>query len=228
MEILVTNDDGVDAPGILALEKLARELGNVWVFAPSGCRSGCSHRVTTESPLKMSELRPGVKTIDGTPADCVRLALHCLGKKFDWVFAGINSGGNLGVDIHLSGTVAAVREAAIHEIPGIAFSQYRRRGRDFDWDRSLHLARQAMASVMKEPWQKGFFWNVNLPHLDQEIPDPPLVCCHPNPGPLPLEFHVREDRFHYAGDYHARAREPGSDVDVCFRGKVALSRLGIF
>ena len=124
--------------------------------------------------------------VAGTPADCVRLALHHLAPRPSWVLAGINAGGNLGTDVYYSGTVAAVREAAIHGVPGIALSHYIARGRAFDWDRAKRWAEALLRRLMAQPWEPGTFWNVNFPHLEPEQPEPDIVFCPLDPSPLPL------------------------------------------
>jgi len=228
MKILLTNDDGVDAPGILAFEKAMAGFGMLTVVAPSGALSGCGHRVTTDEALQVKQIRPGIMSVDGTPADCVRVAMHSLLPKVDWVVSGINAGGNLGVDIFISGTVAAVREAAFHGIPGIAISQYRKRGAPMDWARSEKFARSIVTHLIAKPITPGTYWNVNLPHLEESDPDPEFVFCKPNSSPLPLAFKVEGESFKYAGDYHSRHAEQGTDVEACFSGKIAISLLGVF
>ena len=110
MKILLTNDDGIDAPGLEALAAAARCLaGEVVVVAPAEPHSGCGHRVTTDRPLAVAEIAAGWYRVSGTQADCVRLALGRLVPDAALVISGINAGGNLGADIHLSGTVAAAR-----------------------------------------------------------------------------------------------------------------------
>src|SRR4051812_11358479 len=140
MKFLITNDDGIDAPGILALEEAARHFGELVVVAPTDVLSGCSHRVTTDSPLRIETRGPGRYAVAGTPADCVRLGLHRLVSDAAWVLSGINAGGNLGADVWHSGTVAAVREGVIHGWPGVAVSQYRKKNQPFDWARSAAWA----------------------------------------------------------------------------------------
>ena len=138
--LILTNDDGWDAPGLAALRRASAALGPCRVVAPSGPVSGCGHRVTTDVPLLVTRPDEDCLAVAGTPADCVRLALHHLAPEPSWVLAGINAGGNLGTDIHYSGTVAAVREAVIHGVPGIALSHYIARGRPVDWDRAARWA----------------------------------------------------------------------------------------
>ena len=111
MRILLTNDDGWDAPGLAALKTLAAELGEIHVLAPRDPQSYMSHRVTTDKPMHLVETSANQFHLEGTPADCVRAALREVICDVDWVLAGINRGGNLGADLFTSGTVAAAREA---------------------------------------------------------------------------------------------------------------------
>lgn len=227
MILLLTNDDGIDAPGIAALEKAAQGLGEVWIVAPTQGYSGCSHQVTTHAPVRAHPRGPRRYAVEGTPADCIRLAVHGLVPRPDYVLSGINAGGNLGVDVFLSGTVAAVREATLHGWAGIALSQYRRRDRPFDWDRTAHWASHLLPTMLRDRPELGVFWNVNFPHLDSEAPDPEAVLCPFDLSPLPLNYREDIDGWVYAGDYHSRPRQPGTDVAVCFGGQVAVSLLGL-
>jgi hypothetical protein len=136
MKLLLTNDDGIEAPGIQALREATARLGERLVVTPADALSGCSHRVTTSQPIRVAVDRAGAWRVHGTPADCARLALHVLAPDVSWVLAGINEGGNLGADVYHSGTVAAVREAVLHGRPGIAVSHYHKRGRVIDWQRA--------------------------------------------------------------------------------------------
>ncbi len=221
--LLLTNDDGIDAPGLGALREAAEGLGRCVIVAPDGPFSGCGHKVTTHEPIVVSPRGEGRYAVRGTPADCVRLALHHLAPGLSWVLAGINAGGNLGTDVHHSGTVAAVREAVIHGRPGIALSQYIARGRPIDWARAARWAHDVLADLLERPWEPGTFWNVNLPHPEPGGPDPELVSCPLDPSPLPLSYRVEGDAVRYTGDYQKRARRPSSDVDVCFGGRIAVS-----
>jgi 5'-nucleotidase len=118
MHFLLTNDDGIDAPGLQALAEAAAPLGELTVAAPVAALSGCSHRVTTDTPFRVCRRQPSRYAVEGTPADCVRVGLHRLVPGATAVLSGINAGGNLGADVHHSGTVAAVREAVLHGWPG--------------------------------------------------------------------------------------------------------------
>lgn len=227
MKLLLTNDDGFDAPGLRALAEAVAGLGRpVWV-APHEHLSGCSHRVTTHRPLHAAVRGEAGWAVDGTPADCVRVALAQLAPDAAWVLSGINEGGNLGADVHISGTVAAVREAALHGRPGIALSHYRKRDVDLDWSRAAAWVRMVLEELLPRPLRPGTFWNVNLPHPASEGPPPRIVFCPLDDGPLPLSYRVDGEYLHYDGNYHQRVRRPGADVDVCFRGDIAVSLLTV-
>jgi 5'-nucleotidase len=223
--VLLTNDDGVDAPGLEALRTAAEGLGfgPARVVAPAGAFSGCGHRVTTHEPIAVTRQADDRLAVAGTPADCVRLALHHLVPDVRWVLSGINAGGNLGIDVFHSGTVAAVREAVIHGLPGIALSHYIARGRQIDWPAAARRARGVLRRLLAMPSEPGTFWNVNLPHPGPGAPEPEIVFCPLDPSPLPLNYRIEGDRAHYCGIYQDRARRPSCDVDVCFRGQIAVT-----
>jgi 5'-nucleotidase len=227
MRLLLTNDDGIDAPGLAALRRAAAGCGDISVIAPAKEWSGCGHQVTTGRPFRIERRPDGTIAVHGTPADCVRVALDHLATDTDWVLAGINHGGNLGTDLHHSGTVAAVREAALHGRPGIAFSQYRRRGLDVDWQRAAEWVGALLPRLLAGRPASGCFLNVNLPHLDAGAPMPAMVACEVDPSPLPLAFTRTADDALYQGDYHQRPRRPAHDVATCFGGSISLSELTV-
>ena len=223
MTLILTNDDGVDAPGIRALHKAMNGKGVI--VAPKGHLSGCGHQVTTTRPIHVQRRSHSEYAIAGTPADCVRIALTHLCPAATWVLSGINAGGNLGVDAYISGTVAAVREAAIHRIPGIAVSHYRQGKRNVDWDVAAQWTARVFASLLSRPSEPGTFWNVNLPHLEPGDPDPEVVFCRASTQPLPVNYRIEGEDFYYVGEYAQRDRTPGTDVDVCFSGRIAITQL---
>ena len=241
MKFLITNDDGISAPGIRALAQAASRFGDIVVVAPEEAHSGCGHRVTTDQPISMREYEAGWWAIGGTPADCTRVGIREIAADCDWVLAGVNAGANLGVDIFMSGTVAAVREGALLGRPGIAFSHYRASGGTFDWDYAAGVAERVLARILADTTDKGFFWNVNLPDLSTELAGsrnervdssnghhPQLVECPVGRGHLPVEFVSDQGWLTYRGVYQDRPREAGGDVDVCFGGNVAITRLSIW
>jgi len=228
MKFLLTNDDGIAAEGLQALSRAVASLGEALWVAPHIHLSGCSHRVTTDKPIRAGQQSPGRWAIEGTPADCVRIGLAHLWPEADWVLSGFNHGGNLGADVHISGTVAAVREGVLHGKPGIALSQYLKRKQVIDWDRAVRWTTPLIAELIARPWDPGTFWNINLPNLDPEEPDPKVFFCPVDCSPLPLSFRREAGLFHYDGNYQQRPRRPGSDVDVCFNGGIAVTRIAVY
>jgi len=167
MRILLTNDDGFGAEGLVALTKVLERDHEVWVFAPDKERSGVSHALTMGAPGKVRELGPRAFSCSGTPADCVVLALlGAIGCKPDIVVSGINRGPNLGTDIVYSGTCGAAREAVLAGFPGIAVSSVgRERGLRYGAAASF-VARnleRLVASCSSE-----VFININAPDSDEE------------------------------------------------------------
>lgn len=242
MKLLVVNDDGIDAPGIAALEVAARQFGEPIVVAPEDHHSGCGHKATTDRPLLLRQLAPDRHAVDGTPADCTRLGLLHVAPDAQWVVSGINDGANLGVDIYMSGTVAAVREATLLGKPAVAFSHYRLGSQPIDWDAAARMAVAVLRRLQLEDLPAGTYWNVNFPApspsaaasraalpADNRDGDglPPLVFCEPDSRPLPIRFEQRGNAYHYRTDYHGRHAQSGNDVDVCFSGKIAVSRVAL-
>jgi len=132
MLILVTNDDGVYAPGIIALSEALKEVGDVVVAAPDRERSAASHSLTLHHPLRMEKIEEGRYAVDGTPTDCIHLAVHViLDRKPDLLVSGINRGGNLGGDITYSGTVWAALEGNLMGIPSFAISLVEKNHSDY-------------------------------------------------------------------------------------------------
>lgn len=221
MEIILTNDDGIDAPGIFALFNALD--GNKNIVAPKEPHSGCGHQVTTHKPLIITERNKKEIAVHGTPADCSRLGIVYLFPNSDWVISGINAGGNLGVDLYISGTAAAAREAAILGKPAIAISHWIREGKPINWDYATLLARKVFVELFTQPLPEKSFWNINLPHVFTGEKDPEIIYCEPSNDPLPIEFRKNGDTFHYTGKYPERFRKKGTDIDICFSGNIAIS-----
>lgn len=228
---VLTNDDGIGAPGILALQKAVEPLGQAVVVAPDTHLSGCSHQLNRGGAITIDQRAQTEYAIGGTPADCSRVAISHLYPDVDWVLSGINAGGNLGSDTYVSGTVAAIREAALLRKPGIAISQYRYRSEPFDWPRATRLARKAIQQLMEKDTRPGEFWNVNLPApplqngLDSYDDEPDVIFCNQCTQPLPTEFAIDETGFRYIGAYEKRLRDRGGDVEVCFNGQISAVKV---
>lgn len=226
MRILVTNDDGIDAPGLVELARLASDFGKVVVVAPESEQSACGHRITVDRPLRIRTHRAGWYAVDGTPADCVRVALAEIAPESAWVLSGINPGGNLGVDIYMSGTVAAAREGALLGRRAAAFSHYLRRGLPLDWSLARERLRPVLERILKEPVGPGGHWNVNLPHTEHDRVPIDMVVCERDRLPLPVSFARDPDEsLVYDGNYHERRHAPSTDIAACFGGSIAVTLL---
>ena len=161
--ILVTNDDGILAPGLKALEEGLKALGEVTVVAPDYERSATSQAITIHAPLRVRALDEQHYAVSGTPADSIILALHLIlkDKRPDLVVSGINPGANLGENVIYSGTVAAALEATLHGVPAMAISYASRKHTDFL--HSAAFAAQLAAKVLEEGLPPGVMLNVNVP-----------------------------------------------------------------
>jgi 5'-nucleotidase len=162
--ILITNDDGYHAEGIIALEQALADLGDVYVVAPASEQSGASHSLTLSRPLRIRQVDRWHWTVDGTPTDCVTLALNqILGEdeRPHICVSGINHGPNLGDDATYSGTVAGAMEATILGIPGLAFSLADSRGIDFSY--AVRSAREICERVIADGLPEQTLLNVNIP-----------------------------------------------------------------
>jgi 5'-nucleotidase len=166
--ILVTNDDGIAAAGIGALERVARELSDdVWVVAPEHNQSGAGHSLTLRRPLRLRRLSERHVAVDGSPTDCVILALqHILADApVDLVLSGINHGSNLAEDVTYSGTVAAAMEATLFKVPAVALSQRAADRKQVRWDTAERWAPELLRGLLAAGWPRDVLINVNFPDL---------------------------------------------------------------
>ncbi len=224
MKFLLTNDDGIDAPGLEVLERAVREWGEVVVVAPAEVQSGVGHKVTTDRPIAVERTDDGWYSVRASPADCVRIGLTEIAPDASWVLSGVNRGANLGADIYTSGTVAAAREAALLGCRSLAISQYVAKGRPVDWEVTHRRAAPVLRRMLAGELAKGEFWNVNLPHppTDGAVD---LAFCALDTKPLGVAYRKEEGAFVYDAVYQERPRQPGRDVDVCLGGRVAVTKL---
>ena len=166
--ILVTNDDGIHAPGLKVLERIARGLSrDVWVLAPESEQSAVAHSLTLRRPLYVRKLGRRRYALDGTPTDCVLVAIRSVmkGRPPDLVLSGVNHGGNLGEDVTYSGTVAAAMEATLLGVRAIALSLCSPRQGDFRWDTAEAWAGGIVTALAARPWKRDLLYNVNFPSL---------------------------------------------------------------
>ena len=180
LTILITNDDGVTAPGIRNLVEAVKDLGKVIVVAPDKAQSGMGHAITIGHPLRMNkvDIFEGVEAwqISGTPVDCVKLAVDkILHGKPDLCLSGINHGANHSINVIYSGTMSAAMEASIESIPSIGFSllDY---SYEADFTTARHYVRQIVSSLIHKKLDKHFLLNVNIPSIALELVKGVKVC----------------------------------------------------
>src|SRR6478672_7297195 len=214
--ILLTNDDGIHSEGLQALERVLREVGDVFVVAPASEMSGASHSLTLSRPLRIRKIDDRHWTVDGTPTDCVTLALHKILNEDELphlCVSGINHGGNLGDDATYSGTVAGALEATILGVPGIAISLVARD--HFNFAEATRFTLLAVRKILAEGLPEGTLLNVNVPNAQvkgvkvtrQGIKNArPVITEHIDPRGKPY-FWIGEQYFRSNSaegtDYHA-------------------------
>ncbi|HEX8722265.1 MAG TPA: 5'/3'-nucleotidase SurE [Pyrinomonadaceae bacterium] len=227
VRILLTNDDGIHSDGLTMLEEALREVGDVYVVAPASEMSGASHSLTLSRPLRIRKIDARHWTVDGTPTDCVTLALNQIlppDEMPDICCSGINHGGNLGDDATYSGTVAGALEATILGVPGLAFSLVARE--NFDFTASARFAVTAARKVLTEGLPAGTLLNVNIPPGEiagvrvtrQGIKKArPIITEHIDP---------RGKAYYWIGEeYYGTSAEDGTDYAAVEAGCVSVTPL---
>lgn len=230
MKILLTNDDGIDAPGLTAMWESVRlafaDMAiEAIVVAPDRGRSECGHSVTGGRPLILKETKANWFSVDGTPVDCVRVALTTLMPEPTFVLSGINAGANLGVNLMVSGTFAAAREAAVHQVPAMAVSHYRRPDVPKTWEHTPRWIQQTLREFAEHAQvsREATLWNLNLPAIDPDSDTPPLKWCDVDQCPIERKSKREGEQVSFELDFHNRARAEGTDVDLCFSGFMTIS-----
>jgi 5'-nucleotidase len=231
MRILVTNDDGILAPGLLALSQALRPLGEVFVIAPERPRSAVGHAVTLHKPLRLDEvtLADGTRgwAATGTPSDCVSLGLDVLmDGRADLVFSGINDGANLGWDLTYSGTVAAAMEGIILGIPSIAIS-VATDDKPADFRAAADFAPRIACALRERGIEPGALLNVNVPNLPPER-IAGVEVTHQGCTQYDDRIDARKDPrgrpyYWFIGTLRDMPQEPGSDVDAVSRGAISVT-----
>jgi 5'-nucleotidase len=235
MQILVTNDDGVLAPGLLALAQELRQLGEVTVLAPDRNWSASGHVKTMERPLRVKEvtLADGTPALasDGAPSDCVALALlGVVTKKIDLVVSGINPNANIGHDVTYSGTVTAAMEAVINGVPGLAVSLDSKPGHgELDYGPAARVAAKVAAKVLAEGLPEGVLLSINVPC----VPEAELKGIQITRQGLRVyrdALDARKDprgRAYYwiGGDFPTGVDEAGTDFGALQAGLVSITPL---
>ncbi len=225
--ILVTNDDGIHSEGLQILERTLLEVGDVFVVAPAAEMSGASHSLTLSRPLRIRQIDNRHWTVDGTPTDCVTLALHQILKEDelpDVCVSGINHGGNLGDDATYSGTVAGALEATILGVPGLAISLVARD--HFNFSEAARFALVAVRKILSEGLPEGTLLNMNVPQGEikgvrvtrQGIKNArPVITEHIDPRGKP---------YFWIGEQYFRSNaEDGTDYRAIEQGYVSITPL---
>ncbi len=228
VKLVITKDDGIDAPGLQTLAAGLEGLdATVFVVAPASEQSGVGHRLTTRTPIRIEARGENRYAVDGTPADCARVALRHVVPDADYLLSGVNRGANLGSDLYNSGTVAAAREAAFLGCKAAALSQYVAENRSLDWCMTRRFVENLLSFLFTWSLAELDYWNINFPHPEDETAEVETVFCNPDTNPQGFSLARNEDTLVYVGDFFNRPRSPGRDVDVCFGGRVSVSRLSV-
>ncbi|HEX9389364.1 MAG TPA: 5'/3'-nucleotidase SurE, partial [Anaerolineales bacterium] len=236
MHILVTNDDGVQAPGLLALAQAMRQVGEVTVVAPDRNWSASGHVKTLERPIRVTEtmLADGTSAFmsDGAPSDCVALPLLGFTDKVDLVVSGINPFSNIGHDVTYSGTVTAAMEAVIAGVPGIAFSlasQDKPANTPTDYGPAGQVAAFVAKKVLEEGLAEGIILNVNIPYLSVETMKGMIVTrqgLRVYRDALDRRVDPRGRPYYWiGGEAPTGVNEEGTDVGALFAGYVSITPL---
>ncbi len=234
LKILVVNDDGISSPGIVRLAENAAKFGDVWVIAPARQCSGMSQKLTIFENMEVRQVDFPVPvmaaySLDGTPADCVKVAVKMLLKeKPDIVFSGINFGYNAGLDIAYSGTVGATMEAAINGIPAIAFSS-QHNGSDAVAEKYIE---QITGELLAKPLPLGQVWNVNFPGCplseckgilrDRKIAQ---LCFFENCYELKKRDDGEEEFVPYSDLSSTVRAAEGTDIHALLHGYVSIGKI---
>ena len=234
MRILITNDDGIHAPGLAALERIAGELSDdVWVVAPEFDQSGLAHSLSLNDPLRLRDIGEKRFAVRGTPSDCVIMAVRrLLGGKPDLILSGVNSGTNVADDVTYSGTIAGAIEGTLLGVPSIAISQgysYDEDERVVPWETAEAHAPEIIRKLLSFGFPEGVLYNLNFPNVP---PDGIKGITVTSQGKLTHGLHLDERRDGRGLPYfwltYRREKpliEPGSDVDALARGAVSVTAL---
>lgn len=233
MRILITNDDGIHAPGLKVLESIAKALTkDVWIVAPETEQSGASHSLTLSRPLRVRKISKKKFAVDGTPTDCTLMALTEIikGTRPDLVLSGVNRGANLAEDVTYSGTVAAAMEATLLGVPAIAMSQVLSFGHPVKWATAENHAPPLIRKLVKAGWPRNVLLNVNFPDVVHEAVQGVQVTTQ---GQRDLSDMVMDKRVDARGfPYYwigfrreIGTPEKGTDIAAIANGYVSLTAL---
>ncbi|BCN29852.1 5'/3'-nucleotidase SurE [Anaeromicropila herbilytica] len=232
MTILLTNDDGIFAEGIMTLAKIVQGMGDIYVVAPSRQRSAASHGITVYEPLVVKEVEYPVLvkkaySVSGKPADCVKVALEDLvDVKPDIILSGINAGCNFGIDVLYSGTVSAAMEGMLYGIPSFALSLD-----GINFDICNQYLKSLIERLMKHDIGEKNLWNINIPSCELSEYKGNAYAALSGHTQFPYrfkKFQVNNDEWYYFPKSEAvGALEENSDVDMVKKGYIAVTLLTV-
>ena len=228
--ILLSNDDGVRALGIQALAGALADVGEVILAAPDRERSAASHSISLDHPLRVERVALNAYAIDGTPVDCVYLALHHLvPRKPDLCLSGINNGFNLGSDVFYSGTVGAALEASLRGVPAMAISLERQNPQDFS--HAAGFARELVRDILargKDAIEPGTLLNVNLPSGPVRGLRPTSLGRRIYRDQVDVRQDLRGRNYYWIGGPEEKGADvPGSDCTAVQEGLVSVTAIGL-
>jgi 5'-nucleotidase len=230
--ILLTNDDGIAAPGLKTLERIARQLSrDVWVVAPELEQSGAGHSLTLRRPLRIRQLGRRRFAVDGTPTDAVLLAVNQIMRaaKPTLVLSGVNRGGNLGEDVTYSGTIAAAMEATLLGVPAIALSLEVAQGKPTRWDAVEAHAPRVVRALAAAGWPADVFLNVNFPNRPPDQVGPVEIARQGRRkigDQLGERLDLRGEHYYWIGPMRSEEpTKPGTDLAAVNDGRIAVTPL---
>ena len=239
MRILITNDDGIQAPGLDILQKIAGELsGDVWTVAPETEQSGASHSLTLHEPLRLREVSERVYAVKGTPTDCVIMGVRhlLLDKPPDLVLSGVNAGQNMADDVTYSGTIAGAFEGNLLGIPSIAlslaYSFDQNKSRTLKWQTPLSMGSDLIRKLLDAGWPDDVVLNVNFPDRDPGDVEGVVVTDQGRRNTDALTIEDRMDtrgKAYYWLGFKRRKTTPkeGSDLWAVYTGQISITPLNL-
>jgi len=226
--ILLTNDDGIHAPGLRVLAESLAPLGEIVVYAPDRQRSAVGHGVSLHKPLRVTEIKPNWFMVDGTPSDCLILAVRgLLGRRPQLIVSGINAGANLGDDVTYSGTVAGAFEGMLLGLPSFAISNISHKPRHFE--AAGRVARQLATHLLDQGLPKDIMLNVNLPDIPfEELQGITFTCMGRRnyQDEIVTRIDPRDGVYYWIGGAHPdHYTTEGSDFEAIENGMVSVTPL---
>ncbi|MCP5368473.1 MAG: 5'/3'-nucleotidase SurE [Hyphomicrobiales bacterium] len=232
--VLLSNDDGIHAPGLAMLEKVVRGLAReVWVVAPETEQSAASHSLTLRRPLRIRHLEGRRYAVDGTPTDSILMAVKQVMKDQlpDLVISGVNRGGNLGEDVTYSGTIAAAMEGTLLGIPSIATSQVTDDRTRTPWSVAEHWLPEVLTRLVAMPWPPGVLMNVNFPDTAAAKVTGIEACRQGRRklgGELVQGIDPRGQPYYWFGGYrHEKSFPKGTDLEAIRQGAISVTPLSV-